>query len=83
MTTKRMALLLVLVGSLYLFSGLDMKRTQSSTEASATSWTANLPVFFPAKDKAQQRIWYGSLLLAAGGIFFVTGKKPRKSSMVK
>lgn len=75
MTTKRMTFLLLLVGGLYLFSGLDMKRAKTSIEAGSSNWTTNLPVFFPAKDKAQQRIWYGSLLLAAGGVFFITGNK--------
>ena len=77
MTTKRMTLLLLFAGGLLLFSGLDMKKSGSDLNSADASWGSKIPVLFPAKDKSQQKILYGSLLLAAGGIFFLTSKKEK------
>ncbi|MCB0703659.1 MAG: hypothetical protein KDC34_00050 [Saprospiraceae bacterium] len=74
MTYKKMSFLLLLVGGLYMFSGLDMQ-AQEKTNSEATSFMSNLPLLFKSDNPAKQRVLYGGLLLAASGIYFVSNKR--------
>lgn len=72
-----MSLILLIVGGIYLFGGLDKRAGQSGTitETEKSSFAESLPLFIPGSNPGQQKIWYGAILLCAGALFFIGNKR--------